>query len=163
MASRPGGVTAAAPAVCASFSMTAWHPRFRRGWADDRPYKSRRARLARRTLPAPEPRSSRSRWLLDKVCMMAPTASKPTRGTAAGRVVTRCDRWATCDQVRLLGWTAIDPCVGCVAAPVADGLTTSVVTDRKNQSAGDAQYVMGDELERLLSQVSDGSGSANSS
>lgn len=77
----------------------------------------------------------------------------PTSGNSATPESTECDGFALCTAGALLGWTAIDPCSGCVAT--AGRVNRGAATLTVNPRVDPALVVTGDEFERLLSQAVD--------
>lgn len=77
---------------------------------------------------------------------MGRTTRKPATPDAA-----ECDGFAMCAAGSELGWTAINPCSGCVA--IATDQTSERVSPGESRSADVAQLVTADEFDALLLQV----------
>jgi hypothetical protein len=77
--------------------------------------------------------------------MMAPTSASATPED------TECAGLALCGVVGLLGWTAINPCSGCVVT--ARGPISARAGRTGNRNANPVQVVTGDAFELLLCQA----------
>jgi hypothetical protein len=77
--------------------------------------------------------------------MMAPTSASATPED------TECAGLALCGVVGLLGWTAINPCSGCVVT--ATSPISARVGRTVSHNANPVQVVTGDAFERLLNQA----------
>jgi hypothetical protein len=66
-------------------------------------------------------------------------------------VGTDCDQWATCEDLALLGWIALDRCVSCVGTAISKRDGRAPATG--SHDASHARLVTGDELDALLSQA----------